>query len=411
MKYAIVIMDGAADEPLEELGGLTVLEKANKPNIDWISQNGKQGLVSNVPEGYSPGSDVALMSLLGYNPQKYYTGRAPLEAASIGIQTSDEDWIFRCNLVTIADGNMIDYSAGHINTAQAKKLVLDLNKQLGNEIIQFYPGVGYRHIMVHKGGNFDTECTPPHDIIDQPAEKYLPKGKNGKILRNIMEQASKILEKHEVNQVRSDLDENPATNIWLWGQGKRPKLDKFKTRFEISGSVISAVDLMRGLGKLMDLSLIDVDGATGYLDTNYAGKGQAAISALDNEDIVIVHIEAPDEAGHGALIDEKIKAIEQIDQHIVGPLLDFLKSQDQWRILVLPDHPTPIRLRTHTSDPVPFTLAGTDVPQGLGLRYSEKNAEKSGFRIDRGYEMMEYFKDLKEKDRIYGTRSNEIWWF
>lgn len=392
MKYAIVIIDGAADEPLAQLDGKTVIEAARIPHTDQISSMGKQGLVQTIPEGFDPGSDVAQMSILGYAPAQYYSGRAPLEAAARGIHTETSDWIFRCNLVTIADGVMRDYSAGHIDSVQAAKLIADVDKQLGNEEVSFHAGVGYRHLMIHRGGTFDCETVPPHDILDEPVAKHLPRGKNAKLLCSLMKQAADVFADHEVNRVRSDLGENPATDIWLWGQGHKPQMDGFRQRFGLSGSVITAVDVMRGLGKLMGLKVIEVEGATGYIDTNYAGKGQAAIDALAaGDDLVIVHVEAPDEAGHSALLTEKVESVEQIDTHIVGPLLQWMQEQQQWRLMVLPDHPTPIRLRTHVADAVPFALAGTNVVGTLNAPYSEANARRSGFHIDRGHELMEYF--------------------
>lgn len=393
MKYAIIIMDGAADEPIEELGGKTILEKAEIPNCDRISEQGRQGLVQTIPQGMPAGSDVAQMSILGYNPKQNYSGRAPLEAAAQGIETSPTDWIFRCNFVTIADGLMKDYSAGHIQTVQAGQLIDSIEEELGNDSIAFYSGVSYRHLMIHKDGDFDCKLAAPHDILDQPVSKYLPRGKGSKILNDLSIKASEILAKHDVNKIRRELGENPATDIWLWGQGHKPQLDGFRNRFGVSGSVITAVDVLRGLGKLVGLKIIEVEGATGYLDTNYAGKAKAATDALEaDDDLVIVHIEAPDEAGHGAMLKEKVQSVEQIDKHIVGPLLDWLEQQGQWRIMVLPDHPTPIRLRTHVADAVPMAMAGTGVVQGmLKGQYSEQNAKKSGFRIECGYELMEFF--------------------
>jgi len=392
MKYAIVLMDGAADEPLAELDGLTPLEKAHTPHTDWISTHGQQGLVHTVPSGFSPGSDVALMSVLGYDPKKYYTGWAPLEAAAQNIQTGPNDCIFRCNFVTVADGLMEDYSSGHIETVQADQLIKDLNSQLGNEQITFYTGVGYRHLMVYRDFIYEGKMAPPHDIMDQSISKHLPKGREAKELCRIMDRAAELLAEHDVNRVRQDLGENPATNIWLWGQGKRPQMDAFKQRFGVSGAVITAVDLVRGLGKLMGMKVIEVKGATAYLDTNYPGKGTAAIDALKEKDLIFVHVEAPDEAGHGAMLQEKIEAIEQIDLHIVGPLLKSLQDQGRdWRIMVLPDHPTPIRIRTHTSDPVPFTLAGKEVNSSRQMPYSEANARSSSLNIDKGHDLMEYF--------------------
>jgi 2,3-bisphosphoglycerate-independent phosphoglycerate mutase len=391
-QYAIIIMDGAADEPQERLGGKTPLEKANIPHTDWISRNGRLGMVQTVPEGFTPGSDVAQMSLLGYDPKTCYTGRAPLEAAARGINAQPSDWIFRCNLVTIADGIMEDYSAGHIDSVQAGQLIQDIDKKLGSDAVRFYPGVSYRHLMVHTGGPFDMETYPPHDIMGKPIEKHLPRGKGGKELCRLMQEAEQILQGHEINKIRQDLGENPANAIWLWGQGHRPQLDTFHRRFGLTGAVITGVDLMRGIGKLTGMDLIEVKGATGYLDTNYAGKGQAAIAALADHDLVVVHIEAPDEAGHGALLDEKVQSIEQIDQHVVGPLLDYFRKQTaNWRIMVLPDHPTPVRVRTHTAEPVPFAQAGTGVASTLQLPFTESNAKNSGLHINPGCDLMEYF--------------------
>ena len=385
-------MDGAADEPIPELGSLTPLEKAHIPHTDWIAQNGCQGLVNNVPQGYYPGSDVALMSVFGYDPAIYYTGRAPLEAAAQSIATGPRDLIFRCNLVTIADGIMKDYSAGHIATPEAERLINDLNNQLAGDDIRFYSGVGYRHLLVWKGIVYDEDITPPHNMLDQSVEKKLPRGRNGKKLVELMEKAAEILSDHEVNKVRADLSENPASHIWLWGQGFRPQMDSFRKRFGINASTITAVDLIRGLARLTGMKVVEVDGATGYLDTNYIGKGQAAIECLKQTDLVIVHVEAPDEAGHGALMNEKIAAIESIDEHIVGPVLHHLQSEKQpWRILVLPDHPTPLRLRTHTADPVPFALAGAEIANTRSLPYSERNARDTGLSIAKGHNMMEFF--------------------
>ena len=395
MKYAIIIMDGAADEPLAQLDGQTIIEKAHLPNTDWISTNGRQGIVRTVPPRFAPGSDVALMSVLGYDPQSYYTGRAPLEAAAQEIKTQPDDWILRCNLVTVADGIMVDYSAGHIDSVQAAELIDTLNDELGNDQLTFYPGISYRHLMVSGSGPFDCQTTPPHDITDQPIAKHLPKGKNAKLLCQIMDRAREILAAHEVNKVRRDLDENPATDIWLWGQGTPPRMDSFNSRFGVSAAVITAVDLLRGLAKLTGIDIIPVEGATGYLDTNYPGKGQAAIEALDRHELVVVHVEASDEAAHGGLIDAKIEAVEKVDQFIVGPLLQHLRKGSQWRIMVLPDHPTPIRTRTHSPDPVPFALAGIGVTSILKADYSEANARRSGFRIDKGNELMEYFLKAK----------------
>ena len=392
MKYAIIIMDGAADEPLEKLGGQTVLEAAKIPHIDRISQAGQLGMVHTVPEGFHPGSDVALMSVMGYAPQTYYNGRAPLEAAAQNIVTGPNEWIFRCNLVTVSDGVLLDYSAGHIDNVQAAALIKMLQDELSDDDITFYSGVSYRHLMVHRSGPFEFPTTAPHDMMDEPLSKWLPRGKNAKAICKLMEAAAKILADHDVNQVRRDLGESPATDIWLWGQGQKPQMDNFTKRYGLRAAVITAVDLMRGLGKLMGMQIEEVEGATGYLDTNYKGKGQAAIELLKDNDLVFVHIESPDEAGHGGLTEEKIDAIEAIDTHIVGPVYESLVQQgDPWRMMVLPDHPTPIRLRTHVRAPIPFALAGSNISPVQNLTYSEANGRETGLEIKKGHELMEYF--------------------
>ena len=392
MKYAIIVMDGAADEPLEELDQQTVLERAEIPTIDWISREGQLGMVRTVPDGYSPGSDVAIMSVMGYAPDRYYSGRAPLEAAARDIQTDPSDWILRCNMVTISDGLMVDYSAGHIDTVQGTELIEALQEKLGNDQIRFHAGISYRHLMVYRGGSFSVKTKAPHDIIDEPVEKHLPRGRHAKVLRGLMDQAHEILADHEINTVRRDLQENQVTDIWLWGQGQKPQMDDFSQKFGPAAAVITAVDLVRGLGRLMGMKIVEVDGATGYLDTNYRGKGEAAVEILEEKELVIVHVESPDEAGHGGMVEEKIEAIERIDHDIVEPVLKYFQGQSEgWRIMVLPDHPTPIHLRTHTADPVPFAIAGSDIAAVRKLTYSEANGRQSGLMIEKGDTLMEYF--------------------
>jgi 2,3-bisphosphoglycerate-independent phosphoglycerate mutase len=390
-KYVIIVPDGAADEPLEQLGGKTPLEAAQTPNIDRISTEGRQGLVRTVPEGFEPGSDVAQMSLLGYDPLRYYSGRAPIEAAARGIRLGMEDWVFRCNLVTIADGLMVDHSAGHISTEEASSLVEELQSHITDERVSLHAGVSYRHLLVFKGIEFEVRTYPPHDHIGKPVEKILPRGKGADLLIQLMNQSQQLFAGHEVNRVRQDLGENQVSSIWLWGQGKQARLDSFRKLYGLTGAAITAVDLVRGLAKLVGFDLIDVPGATGFLDTNYEGKGQAAIEALADYDLVFVHIEAPDEAGHQGDAEGKVKAIEQIDRHIVGPVLKALERCESWRILVLPDHPTPIRGGAHSAEPVPFAMAGTQITGVLHLGFSEANAAKSGLRIEKGCELMEYF--------------------
>jgi len=390
-KYAIIVPDGAADEPLEEFGNKTVLEAAETPNMDKISTEGRQGLVQTVPTNMEPGSDVAQMSLLGYDPNKYYSGRAPIEAAARDIKLSLNDWVFRCNLVTIADGKMVDHSAGHISTTEAAKLINELEEQLGSKQINFYAGISYRHLLVFRGMDFDVQTYPPHDFIGKPIKKILPRGAGADILIDLMARSQQLFDGHDINKVRKDLGENQVSSIWLWGQGKKARLDSFQKKFGLRGAAITAVDLVRGLAKLIGFDLINVPGATGFVDTNYQGKGSAAIKALEKYDLVFIHIEAPDEASHEGNPEMKKKAIEQIDKHIVGPVLQALQNYERWRVLVLPDHPTPIRSCAHSGEAVPFAMAGSGISGILHEPFSEPNAAKSGLRVDKGFELMEYF--------------------
>lgn len=390
-KYAIIIPDGAADEPLEQYGGKTVLEAAHIPGMDKISTLGRQGLVRTVPLDMEAGSDVAQMSLLGYDPHRYYTGRAPIEAAARNIKLSLEDWVFRCNLITIADGEMADHSAGHISSAEAGKLINELDEQLGSDQIKFHVGVSYRHLVVFKNSDFDVQTYPPHDHIGTPIDKLLPRGKGADLLIDLMARSQQLFTGHDINKVRKDLGENQVSSIWLWGQGKRAQMEPFQKRFGLKGLTITAVDLVKGLSKLIGFDLVDVPGATGFVDTNYQGKASAAIEALEKYDIVFVHIEAPDEASHGGDAQMKKKAIEQIDKHIVIPVFEALQDYDSWRMLVMPDHPTPVRTCAHSNEPVPFAMAGDNITGILNTTFSETNAAKSGFRIDNGFELMEYF--------------------
>ncbi len=390
-KYVIIIPDGAADEPLKQFAGKTVLEAAETPNMDKISTQGRQGLVRTIPDGMEPGSDVAQMSLLGYDPKRYYSGRAPIEAVARNIKLSLDDWVFRCNLITIADGTIVDHSAGHISTAEGGNLIKELEDQLGTEQIRFHAGVSYRHLLVFKGIDFDVQTYPPHDHIGEPIEKILPRGKGAELLIDLMARSQQLFTDHDINKVRKDLDENQVSSIWLWGQGKRAQMERFEKRFGIKGAAITAVDLVKGMAKLIGFDLIDVQGATGFIDTNYQGKASAAIKALKKYDIVFVHIEAPDEASHNGNVEMKKEAIEQIDKHIVGPVLEALAGYKSWRILVMPDHPTPVQSGAHSSEPVPFAMAGDNISGILHTTFSETNATASGFRIDNGYELMEYF--------------------
>jgi len=390
-RYAIIVPDGAADEPLEQFDNKTVLQVAEIPNMDKISTQGRQGLVRTIPVDMEPGSDVAQMSLLGYDPRRYYSGRAPIEAVARNIELSADDWVFRCNLVTISDGKMADHSAGHISTEEAGKLIDELNDQFGNEQIHFYAGVSYRHLLVFKGRDFDVQTHPPHDCIGKAVEKILPRGKGAEMLIDLMARSQQLFNSHDINKVRKDLGENQVSSIWLWGQGKKARMESFEKRFGVRGATITAVDLAKGLSMLIGFDLIDVPGATGFVNTNYRGKASAAIEALDKYDLVFVHIEAPDEASHNGSVEMKKKAVEQIDKYIVGPVFEALQGYESWRILVAPDHPTPIRNRAHSPEPVPFAMAGTDISGILHTTFCEANAARSGFRIDNGCDLMEYF--------------------
>jgi len=390
-KYVIVVPDGAADEPIESLGGRTPLEAAQTPNMDRISTQGRLGLVRTVPDGLEPGSDVAQMSLLGYDPRRYYSGRAPIEAAARNLRLARDDWVFRCNLVTIADGTMADHSAGHISTEEAGTLIKELQKHISDPRVSLHTGVSYRHLLVVKGIEFDVRTYPPHDHIGKPVEKILPRGKGADLLIQLMNQSQQLFAGHEINRVRQDLGENQVSSIWLWGQGQQARLDSFRKRFGLRGAAITAVDLVRGLAKLVGFDLIDVPGATGFTDTNYEGKGRAAIKALEKYDLVFVHVEAPDEAGHEGNVEMKKATIEQVDRYVVGPVLEALERCESWRILVLPDHPTPVGSGAHSAAPVPFAMAGTGIAGVLQAGFGETNAAKSGLRIEEGHELMEYF--------------------
>jgi 2,3-bisphosphoglycerate-independent phosphoglycerate mutase len=393
MKYCILVADGMSDYPLKELGGRTPLEVAKTANMDFIAKNGVLGRAKTIPEGMSAASDVANLSILGYNPKEYYTGRGPLEAANLGIELEAQDVAFRCNLITASGDTLIDYSAGHISSAEAATLINLVNEKLGSVKISFYPGISYRNLMIAKEGAREglenIVCKAPHDIAGQGISKNLPKGKNAQILINLMQESRKILPVHEVNMVRLDLKENPANMLWLWGQGRKPQMPKFREKYGLEGTVISAVDLLKGLGRILGLKVINVPGATGYYDTNYEGKAKAGLKALEKEDFVFVHLEAPDEAGHNGDIREKLTAIERFDSFIVGAFLKAFQHKRNFRILVLPDHPTPISLRTHTAEPVCFGIFGKDIVGRGFSSYCEKEAEKSQLYLKNGYELMQ----------------------
>ncbi|MCX5698758.1 MAG: cofactor-independent phosphoglycerate mutase [Candidatus Omnitrophica bacterium] len=400
MKYIVLVGDGMADYPIEGLGGRTPLEAARTPNMDFIAKHGCLGQAKTIPDKMTPASDVANLSILGYDPKKYYSGRGPLEAANLGIELEDDDVAFRCNLITVEADTLLDYSAGHIKSTEAEKIIKFIDKKLGSNKMRFFPGVSYRHLLLVKRGVElrlqNLKCSAPHDISGQSIKKNLPQGDNADIIIKLMLDAREILGPHEINQVRLDLKENPANMIWLWGQGVKPNMPKFRDKFGLSGSVISAVDLIKGLGRILGLEVINVPGATGYYDTDYEGKAKAAIKSLKKNDFVFVHVEAPDEAGHNGDLRQKLTAIERFDQLVAGSFLKYCKNKDDFRIMVLPDHATPLALKTHTAEAIPFAIYGKGIPQGNFLNYSEKEAQKSPTYFEHGYQLMEYF--------ISGTR-------
>ena len=391
MKYVILIGDGMSDEPIEELGNKTPLQAAKTPNMDKLVQKGTIGLVRTVPEGFPPGSDVAILSVLGYDPKKYYTGRSPLEAASIGVNLGPHDLSLRCNLVTLAERDakiyMDDFSAGHISTDEAKEIIRDIDKELGENGIRFYPGMSYRHLMVWHGGPDGLETTPPHDISGKEIKDYLPKGKSSEKLIQLLNSSQMFLKGHPVNVKREEEGHKPANSIWLWGQGRKPDMPTLKERFGIKGSIISAVDLVKGVGIYGGLNVVNVPGATGYIDTNYKGKAEYALKELEKGDFVCVHVEAPDEAGHTGNLKDKIRAIEEFDEKVVGTILKGLERFKEFRLLVLPDHPTPIAKKTHTRDPVPFVIYPSK--ENNGKAFTEADAKESGLLIEEGHRLIE----------------------
>jgi 2,3-bisphosphoglycerate-independent phosphoglycerate mutase len=380
MKYAVLIGDGMADYPIDKLGGRTILQAARTPAMDSIAARGKTGLAKTVPDGFPPGSDVANMSILGYDPAAYYSGRAPLEAASMGVALAADDVAFRCNLITIENGKIKDYSAGHISSDEAEILIETLDSELRTDKVRFYPGISYRHLIV-AANNFgaETECTPPHDITGERKDSYLPRGKDGDFFSGLIEASTVVLGLHPVNLKRVQEGKNPANSIWVWGQGYAPKFTSFQELYRKKGAIISAVDLLKGIGIYAGLDVIEVPGATGYLDTNYEGKASAAIEALKTRDLVFVHVEAPDEAGHEGSIEKKLKAVEDFDSRIVAPILKHAETSDEpFTILVLPDHPTPISIKTHTKDPIPFAVYRTDKPDKDSVKTFDEESVKNG---------------------------------
>ena len=397
MKYAIIIPDGCADWAIESLGNRTPLQAANLPNIQALARSGIVGQSCNVPPGFSPGSDVATLGLLGYDSSLYYTGRAPLEAAAQGIELGSNDWAIRCNLVTLHQGVMQSFSAGHISSPEAAEMMQTLNEQLAPQSptpLTFYPSVSYRNLAILRHSEtlqcesppFDqsTKTYPPHDYTDKPIAGALPSGKGSDYLRWLMDESEKMLAEHPVNRKRIKEGKLPATQIWLWGLGQKPKLPTFRMK----GGMITAVDLLRGIATLIGWDNIAVPGITGYIDTDFAAKGRYAAEALKKYDLVCVHVEAPDESGHEGSVEKKIFSMEQIDAKVIPPIVEALRSYGEWRLFLSPDHPTPCAIKTHTSEPVPWLLAGSDIP-AMSKGYDEISAKDSGYQYERGWETID----------------------
>ncbi|NOZ58645.1 MAG: cofactor-independent phosphoglycerate mutase [Euryarchaeota archaeon] len=387
MKYLVVVGDGMADYPLEELGGRTPLEEASTPNMDSIARRGAAGMLRTIPPGMDAGSDIANLSILGYDPRKYYTGRGPLEAASLGVELGDGEFAWRCNLITVEDGRIADFTAGHITSAEARELVEALNRELGHAG-RFYPGVSYRHLFVSERGE-GLSSTPPHDVVGARVEEHLLKPKHSasaRELNELMLRSREVLEEHEVNRRRVEQGKRPANMIWLWGQGKKPELEPFAERFGITGAAISAVDLIRGIARLAGMRVVHVPGATGYYDTDYRAKAEYALRALEEVDFCYIHVEAPDEAGHEGSVEMKLRTIEDLDGKLIGRLLDGM--EEDTAIAVLPDHPTPIRVKTHTPEPVPFAVLSPRVEgDGVGS-FSERECQRGSLGLVEGTEFI-----------------------
>ncbi len=402
MKYVILVGDGMADYPLEELGGKTPLMVAITPHMDWIARNGKVGLVKTIPQGFSSGTEIANMSLFGYDPARYFTGRGPLEAASMKVSLEADDLAFRCNLVTLgvldSRVTMEDFTADHISSEEARQIIQDIDEEMGTETIRFYPGVSYRHLMVWKGGGKrealeSLRLVPPHDIVGKGILDYLPKvgGEDGII--ELITRSQSLLKEHPVNVARKEKRLKPANSIWLWGQGRKPQMPTLTEKFGVEGSMISAVDLLKGIGLYAGLEVVDVPGATGYFDTNYRGKAEYGLKELEEKDLVFLHVEAPDEAGHSGDIPKKMEAIEAFDREVVGTVLEGIRDLGDYRVMVLPDHPTPIAVRTHVPDPVPFAIYDSRHRRSWpeGMSFDEESVKRSGVSIENGHQIMDIF--------------------
>ncbi|QGT99818.1 kinase [Candidatus Syntrophocurvum alkaliphilum] len=399
MKYLLIVADGMADYKIEALGNKTPLQYANTPNIDFLASSSIIGTAQTIPPGFPPGSDVANLSVIGYNPEVYYTGRSPIEAVSMGIKLDENDMALRCNLVTLSDEEdysektMVDYSGGEISTEEAAQLIGAINKELGTEIINFYAGMSYRHVMVWKNNILDTlNLTPPHDLSEKKISDNLPKGEGSSLIYDLMVKSAAILKDHPVNLARMKKGLKPANSIWLWGEGSKLILPSIKELYNLNGSVVAAVDLVKGLGIASGLDIIDVEGATGAVETNFAGKGEAAINELKNgKDFVFVHIESPDEAGHQGDVDSKVWSIEQIDKEVIGRAVNDLDSFDKLRIMLLPDHYTPISEKTHTNDSVPFMIYDKDLRWVNESKTYDEELCENGMHFKKGHELISYF--------------------
>ena len=400
MKYAVILGDGMADYPQKSLGGKTPLDLAKKPFIDSLCKVSEVGLCKTVAEGLKPGSDVANLSVLGYDPKECYTGRSPLEAASIGIDLKDTDVTARANLVTLsdednfADKTMIDYSAGEISTEEAKILIGFLAEKINDEKYRLYSGISYRHCLVIDNGKIAGDLTPPHDITGKPIKGHLPTSETGKVYLKLMELSARLLKDHPVNIARIKAGKRPATSLWFWGEGTKPKLQAFSERYGIKGAMISAVDLLKGIGKLTGMQVIEVKGATGNYDTNFNGKAKAALDALKTNDFVYVHMEAPDECGHHGDAEHKIFSIGEISEKVVKSVVESLREKkEEFAILICPDHPTPLSTMTHASDPVPYMIYRSDKPFNgkTASSYDEENAKSTGVFVPSGVELMKRF--------------------
>lgn len=398
MKYIILVGDGMGDEPIAEFGGKTILQQASTPNMDRLAQDGSLGLTRTIPQGMEPGSDVANMSLMGYDPAEYHTGRSPIEAASMGVDLGPEDIAFRCNMVTLDRGDgviMVDYSAGHLETETAAEFIKSLDGQLGRKGLRFHPGVSYRHLLVWQNGPLGAATVPPHDRTGQSVDDVLATSGDLGLITELTKASWPVLEQHPANIQRVKNGKSPANSIWLWGQGTKPSLPSYQERFGLKGRTISAVDLVKGLGVLAGLPPVDVPGATGWLDTNYAGKVDAAVAGLASGDVVFVHVEAPDEAGHSGKAELKIQAIEDFDAKIVGPILEKAAAFGHHRVLLMPDHFTPVSTRTHGIQPVPFVLWDSEKIGGGGTGFNEPAAESTGLFVEQAHGLIETLVQIK----------------